>query len=59
MSGRRGRLTAFVKSQEGTLYALAQDATGKSMAEMEEMDWLNLYATAKLREEYYNELYDG
>ena len=51
--------TGFAASSQfgGKMYALAQDATDKPMSELVEMSWLDLYSTAKLREQFYRELY--
>jgi len=40
------------------LFTLAQDATNKPLSELLELNKLDLYATAKLRERYYKELHD-
>lgn len=40
------------------MYALAADATGDSLSELLERSELDIYATAKLRERFYRELYD-
>jgi len=34
------------------------DATGKTLSELLEMDEIEVYAIAKLRERFYRELYD-
>lgn len=51
------RRTGFARSKRGLVYALAQDATGKSLSELLEMDEFEVYAIAKLRERYYDELH--
>lgn len=45
----------FAKSQKGLEYALVQDATGKSVAEIREMGDADRYATAMIRGRFYRE----
>jgi hypothetical protein len=48
-------LTGFVRSQTGLEYALVQDATGKTAAEIHEMGPWDRAVTAMLRMRFYRE----
>jgi hypothetical protein len=50
-----GRRTGFAKSDRGLEYALVQDATGKSIAEIYDMGEADRYATAMIRARFYRE----
>jgi len=48
-------LTGFARSQAGLEYALIQDGTGKTAAEIHNMGRWDRYATAMIRARYYRE----
>jgi len=54
-----GRPTGFARSKEGTTYALVQDGTNKTAAEIYEMDRYDRMLTAAIRAQYYREQNKG
>jgi len=58
MNALGGRLTGFAKSSDRLFqYALVQDATGKTAAEIHRMDRWDRYMTALIRRRMYKEKY--
>lgn len=54
-SGGRVPQTGFARSERGLEYALVQDATGKTVAEIYAMPDADRYVTAMIRARFYRE----